>query len=162
MMMLNTAMQVYPVAPARIDKLLYDVLKNLRHPDPGSIVGNQDQELILQATENAQLIMGQEVPVLPEHAHSVHIQVIDMLLNNPGIGQMPPEAIDALMQHRDQHEQFMAQAGNAAARSSASQQQSGNVYETESGTAANQARRATALERERGQAQNPGTGGELF
>lgn len=90
----------------RVDLLFSRMLESAGIYDSSKIIGNQDNQNMLQLIEITGILIGLPAPVLESHDHGAHIQMIDAFMASPygvTIGQTAPEAIDRLMMHREEH-----------------------------------------------------------
>lgn len=139
-----------PIVPnVRFDMLLKHALEMLEIPDVGKIVDNTQDQIMLQAIELGLLVAGHEVPVNNNDNHAVHIQVIDQFLNSQQARPLLNSgSLDAVTIHRDGHQQALDAIAQQGPSSSAGINDR-NVFDVVGGNnPANQARSATATERE--------------
>jgi hypothetical protein len=154
LMVFNSGMQLFQLmGPViRIDLIYQELVKAARIAGHEKLVGNLTGQREYQLLEIMQIILGTYVPAQPTDPHGEHIASIDRWLNSPlvtGQGttgpQIPPEIVEQVIRHRDEHVQF-AQANTEGADSGQPQTLGDNSLDV-LGTAQTQ-RQSSAVRRE--------------
>ena len=157
----QNGLQLFPLKPdLRIDILYKNLLKSLEISGIAEIVDSQQDHMILQAVELVNLLNGGDSPVESHHDHAAHMRLLQMFLNAPeivSISSANPEGFQAVLEHFEQHNQFM----EMAAQAQTSQAPGPNPFDTNinGGSPANEARQRTAFDREAANPATPGSGG---
>lgn len=147
----------------RADILFSRMLESAGIHDAGKIVANQDQDFVLQTIELAGLIAGTPTPVLKEHNHAVHKQVIQMFKNSPygqALMQASPAIMDRLAQHEQEHDMLYAEQQQSNQLAATIQQNPFMAAGLDGSTPQSQANSMTAQDRMAVQS-IPGGNGEL-
>lgn len=149
LMALQAMMGAIPAGvTGRVDVLVKQLFEALEIKDIDKILDNSIDHMLLQAAENAILLLGFDAPVNPQDNHQVHIKVIDMFLNSQQaitLQSNNPRSIDKLIAHREQHTQLLEQATSSSTNAGVS-----NIFEIDADATGPEAmaRQATARERE--------------
>mgnify|MGYP003624349343 FL=1 len=125
-MLLQQGMALYQLygPTIRVDILYGRMLEAAGISDSGKIIGDQDQQMMLQTIELAALMVGELAPVLEEHNHAAHMEVLDRFVNSENGQKLmasAPEIGDALQQHRQEHEVKLQEQQQKAQRVQLSQ-----------------------------------------
>ena len=162
--LLGTSMQMASLyGPGiRSDILFSRMLQAAGVHDAHKIVTNQDQDFILQTIELAGLISGTPTPVLEDHNHMIHKQVIQMFKQSPygqALMQAAPQIADRLAMHEQEHDQLLMEQQQKAQNAQITQQ---NPFMAAGlggeGNAQSQANQLTAQDRTQTQTMPGGTG----
>ena len=122
--LIGQAMQLFQMygPTVRVDILFNRMLEAAGIYDAGKIVGDQDAQAMLQSVEISGILVGVPAPVLEEHNHAAHLQIIEAFRNSPmgqSIFQQAPEAADRLAQHEQEHREQLQISQEKAQRSAA-------------------------------------------
>jgi len=161
--LLQQAMSMYQLygPTIRVDLLFGRMLEAAGIYDYGKIVGDQDQQTMLQTIELSGILLGIPTPVLEEHNHAAHIQVVQAFRQSEmgqAILQQAPEAADRLAQHEQEHLTALEEMQVKAQRVSAGQNPFAAAGQQANSNAQSVANQGTSPDRQSVQAIEGGNG----